>query len=67
MTLPDTITTEEVQDLEFVRIADDISHKWAEWEVRFTYEGHACEGFVGACPRYPNLMHDDNITNCILA
>jgi hypothetical protein len=32
-----TFAASEVSDLSFERISDDISHKWADWEVRFMH------------------------------
>ena len=62
MNTPSEISTDFIQDLEFIRISDEIRpNKWVEWEVRFVYEGYPCEGFLGGCPNRPNLHHDDVI------
>ncbi len=63
MTAPNVLPAGEVHDLEFVRISDDLSHKWVEWEVHFNYQGLQCIGFLGADPRHPNLHHDEIIVN----
>lgn len=61
-----TIPVSEVHDLSFQRIADDLSHKWAIWEVSFCHDGKPYVGFLGGCPRYPDLMHDEVIEDCDL-
>jgi hypothetical protein len=54
----------EVQNLEFIRISDDIRpNEWVEWEVRFTLDGLEYEGFLGACPFAPYVNHDEYIEN----
>lgn len=56
-----TFLVSNVSDLSFERISDNISHKWADWEVRFFSEGVEYAGFLGACPYHPDLMHDETI------
>jgi hypothetical protein len=60
---PSTLPVSEVSNLDFVRVSDALSHKWAEWEVSFTYDGKPCVGFLGACPIHPTLMQDETIEN----
>jgi len=62
--IPSTLPVSEVRDLEFIRVSDPISHKWAVWEVRFTYDGKPCCGFLGGCPTYPHLMNEEKIEDC---
>ena len=63
--IPHTLSTSDVQNLEFLRISDDICpNKWVEWEVRFDYHGLSCVGFLGGCPFRPNLVHDTAIEGC---
>ena len=62
--IPSTLPVSEVRDLEFIRVSDPISHKWVVWEVRFTYDGKPCAGFLGGCPTYPDLMHEEKIEEC---
>jgi len=64
--IPSFLKTSDVRDLDFVRISDSISHKWAVWEVRFTYDGKPCCGFLGGCPTYPHLMNEEKIEDCEL-
>lgn len=64
MTIPSTLTITEVQDLEFVRISDHVRpNQWVEWEVRFTFQGFSCEGFVMGCPSHPTLSNEGLIEN----
>lgn len=60
---PSTLKASEVSDLDFVRIADLISHKWAEWEVSFTFEGKPCVGYLRGCPNHPTLFNEEKIEN----
>ena len=60
-TAPATVNVSEASNLDFVRISDPLSHKWAEWEVSFTFEGKPCVGFLGACPIHPTLSHEEVI------
>ena len=64
--MTNTLNTSEVSDLEFIRVSDLISHKWADWEVNFTFEGKPYFGFLGACPYHPDMMQDVTIENCEL-
>lgn len=66
--IPTTIDTALVSNLEFIRISEDIRPvQWVEWEVRFSYQGTDCEGFLQACPFRPNLMADSVIERCVKA
>lgn len=58
------IPAADVQDLTFERVSEDLSHKWAIFEVSFTLEGKRCIGFLGATPQRPQDMHDDMIEDC---
>ena len=60
---PSTFKASEVLDLDFIRISDPLSHKWAEWEVMFNSEGRLYAGFLGACPKHPSLFHEEEIVN----
>lgn len=54
----------EVQNLEFIRISDDIRpNQWVEWEVRFSLDGLEYEGFLCACPFAPYVNHAEYIEN----
>jgi hypothetical protein len=57
------LNTKDVQDLEFVAISDRLDSNWADWEVKFAYEGKTYSGYLGACPFHPELMQDTTITD----
>jgi hypothetical protein len=56
-----TLAVDYASHLEFISISDMVDSNWAEWNVRFEYEGIEHEGFLGACPNHPTLMHEDII------
>ena len=56
-----TLAVDHVSSLEFISISDLVDSNWADWNVRFEYEGIEYEGFLGACPNHPTLMHGDII------
>ena len=58
-----TVPVDSATDLEFMEISDRVDSNWADWSVRFDYEGIEYEGFLGACPYHPSLMHGDTIEN----
>lgn len=58
------VKASEVSNLEFIRVSDSLSHKWAIWEVNFTLEGKPFTGFLGGCPFHPSLMHEETIEDC---
>ena len=56
-----TLPVAHTSSLEFISISDLVDTNWADWAVRFEYEGIEYEGFLGACPNHPTLMHEDII------
>ena len=56
-----SLTTTEVQDLEFIEIVDELQHNWVIWGVEFTYEGKRFYGSLCACNVDPKGFHDSQI------
>ncbi len=55
--------TKSVQDLSFIEVVDSLDSNWSEYLVEFSYKGKEMQGTLGACPYYPDQMHDDVISN----
>ena len=63
--VPDIIPVNKVNNLEFIRISDDLRPgQWVEWEVEFSYLSYSCSGFLCACPVNPAMTCDDFIEEC---